>query len=99
MPTQTKNKIGEITFLRVNEVGTKFGPPNDELDAEVIVSFENDAPRVYGFQLRNNDNLPAAQAMFTLLQDAFSTNTPVTIDYLEEPGRNHHMLFRVWRTS
>lgn len=94
-----RNKTGRITLLRVHQLGSGFGPPGDELDAEVIVCFESDAPRAYGFQLRNDKNLPVAQAMFALLQDSFNANAQVTIDYEEEPGRNHHRLVRVWRTA
>jgi hypothetical protein len=94
-----KNKTGKISLLRVHEKGTGFGADNDYLDAEVIVRFDNDAPRCYGFQLRNDDKLPAAQAMFALLQDAFNANASVSIDYDEVPGGNNHRLFRVWRTA
>jgi hypothetical protein len=88
---------GRLTLLRVHECGTGYGPPNDNLDnAEVIVGIENN-PRVFGFGLRSDGNLPAAQAMFALLQDAYNTNTPITIEYRERPGQNTHYLFRVIR--
>ncbi|MBL8189976.1 MAG: hypothetical protein JNK38_18320 [Acidobacteria bacterium] len=92
-----KQKTGRLIFLRAHERGTGYGPPTDFLDAEVIVRFEGDGSKAYGFQLRSDDKLPAAQAMFALLQDAFSANAPVTIDFDEIAGRNHHRLFRVWR--
>ena len=28
---------GELTFLRVPDVGTKFGPPTDQIGVEVVV--------------------------------------------------------------
>jgi hypothetical protein len=99
MPAQIRSKSGRIVYLRVHEVGTKFGPPHDQLDAEVIVRFENDGPRAYGFPLRNDNNLPAAQAMFALLQDAFNAHAAVTVDYKEEELRNHYQLLRVIRTA
>ena len=92
-------KVGTINYLRVHEVGTGYGPPNDHLDADVIVRFDGDEPRAYGFKLRNNDGLPVAQAMFALLQDAFNAGTPVTIDFAEVDGHNNHELIRVWRTT
>ncbi|MFZ0613305.1 MAG: hypothetical protein WAM73_13795 [Desulfobacterales bacterium] len=97
MPTQIKGKTGKLSYLRAHNRGSGWGPPNDFLDSEVIVRFENDSSTAYGIQLRNDENLPAAQAMFVLLQDAFNANEPVTIDYYEEAGRKNHRLFRVWR--
>jgi hypothetical protein len=97
--TQVKQRTGKISYLRAHENGTGWGPSNDYLDAEVIVRLENDGSRAYGFQLRRNDDLPAAQAMFALLQDAFNADEPVTIDYKEESGRDNHHLFRVVRTK
>ena len=99
MATQVRNKTGRIASLRVHEKGSGYGPPNDQLDAEVIVRFENDGALAYGLPLRNDDDLPAAQAMFALLQDAFDGGIAVSIDYREESGRNHHYLFRVWRSA
>lgn len=91
---EVRNTTGKITFLRVNEQGTKYGPGNDELDAEVIVKLANDQ-QVYGLPLKLNDKLPAAQAMFQMLQDAFNNNTLITIEYRWNPGQNNHILFRV----
>jgi hypothetical protein len=89
---------GRVIFLRVHERGTGYGPPHDNLnDAEVIVKIENN-PRSFGFGLRPGDKLPAAQAMFALIQDAYNTNTPITIEYQERPGSNNHYLFRVIQT-
>ena len=89
---------GRLTFLRVHERGTGYGPPNDDLNnAEVIVKIEN-SPLAFGFGLRPDDKLPAAQAMFALLQDAYNANAPIAIEYDERPGRNNHYLFRVIRT-
>jgi hypothetical protein len=49
----------------------------------------------YGFQLRNDGNLPARQAMFSLLRDAFVNNLPVTADYLIDPGKNNGVAIRI----
>lgn len=93
-----RNKTGKLNYLRAHDRGSGWGPPHDFLDAEVIVRFENDEQRAYGFQLRNDENLPAAQAMFALLQDAFSADELVSIDYIEKQGKSHHRLCRVWRS-
>lgn len=97
MPTKIKQKTGKVSYLRAHNRGSGWGPPSDFLDAEVIVRFDDDTSNAYGLQLRNDDNLPAAQAMFVLLQDSFNSNEPVTINYFEEAGRHNHKLFRVWR--
>jgi hypothetical protein len=91
------NKRGKVNYLRAHDRGTGWGPPQDFLDAEVIIRFENDGSNAYGFQLRNDENLPARQAMFTLLQDAFNADEPVSIDYHKLEGKSHHRLIRVWR--
>jgi hypothetical protein len=99
MPALIKSKTGKISLLRVHDVGTKYGPSHDQLDAEVIVRFQNDGHLAYGFKLRNDNNLPVAQAMFAMLQDAFNTRTSITIEYREEELRNNHSLFRVIQNS
>jgi hypothetical protein len=94
---EIKIVTGRVTFLRVHEFGSGWGAPNDNLnDAEVIVRLDDD-PRTYGLGLRLGEKLPAAQAMFALLQDAYNTDTPVTVEYEERPGSNNHYLFRVVR--
>ena len=44
--------IGNITLLRVHDLGTGFGPPDDELDAEVIVLLDTEPEKAFGFKLR-----------------------------------------------
>jgi hypothetical protein len=44
----------------VNEVGTGYGPPDDFLDAEVIVWLDSEPEKAFGFQLRNGGSLPDA---------------------------------------
>jgi hypothetical protein len=87
---------GKITLLRVNE-DSAYGPPNDRLDAEVIVKLEND-PKAFGLKLKPSDKLPVDQAMFALLQDAFNSNETVYLTFEESPGKQNHYLRRVART-
>ena len=75
-------KTGKIVFLRAHDPGTKYGPPNDQLDVEAVFILNAINDGAYGFQLRNDGNLPARQAMFSLLRDAFVNNLAVTADYL-----------------
>jgi hypothetical protein len=92
------NARGRLTLLRVHDLGTNFGPPNDVLEAEVVIALDTEPSRFFGFQLRNDANLPVRQAMFDLLRDAFARNLPVSIDFRQVPGKNNNLLFRVWLT-
>jgi hypothetical protein len=88
-------KTGNIVFLRAHDLGTGYGPPSDQLDVEAVFILNALGDGGYGFQLRNDDNLPARQAMFSLLRDAFVHNLTVIADYLIEPGRINGTAIRV----
>jgi hypothetical protein len=88
-------KTGKIVFLRAHDLGTKYGPPSDQLDVETVFILDAIGDGAYGFQLRNDDNLPARQAMFSLLRDAFMNDLPVTTDYLIDPGKQNGIAIRV----
>jgi hypothetical protein len=93
--TDLLEKTGKIVFLRAHDVGTGYGPPNDQLDVEAVFILNSLGEGGYGFQLRNDDNLPARQAMFSLLGEAFAHNFTVIADYLIEPGRINGTAIRV----
>jgi hypothetical protein len=88
-------KTGKLVFLRAHDLGTSYGPPNDELDVEAVFILNAMDEGTYGFQLRNDDNLPARQAMFALLRDAFVHDLTVIADYLIEPGHHNGTAIRV----
>jgi len=88
-------KTGKIVFLRAHDLGTGFGPPNDALDVEAVFILNTITDGAMGFQLRNDGNLPARQAMFSLLRDAFVNNLPVTADFLIDPGRKNGTAIRI----
>jgi hypothetical protein len=88
-------KTGKIVFLRAHDLGTAYGPPNDQLDVEAVFILNAIGDGAYGFQLRNDDNLPARQAMFSLLRDAFVNNLTVITDYLIDPGKQNGVAIRV----
>ena len=73
---------GLITLLRVNEVGTGYGPPDDFLDAEVIVWLDSEPEKAFGFQLRNGGSLPDAQGELKALRDAFNANRRVRLEFI-----------------
>jgi len=65
-------KTGKIIFLRAHDLGTGYGPPNDFLDVEAVFILNSLSEGASGFQLRNDNNPPALQAMFSLLREAFA---------------------------
>ena len=81
---------GKLTMLRVNDVGTGYGPPTNWLDVEVVIRLNSDPNGAWGFQLRDDNNRLVHQGMLDLLRDAFANDWIVYID--EENG----IIFRVW---
>jgi hypothetical protein len=92
------NTSGRIAVLRVHDVGTKYGPPSDQIDVEVVVTLQNQPGKAFGFQLRGDGNQQARRAMLDLLRDAFAANLPVSMDYNVTPGKNNGVVIRVWLT-
>jgi hypothetical protein len=86
---------GKLTFLRVHDVGTAFGPPDDRIDVEVVAKLNSEPDRAMGFQLRNDGNRPARQGMLDLLRDAFNNDWNVTIDYNLDAGDKNGVAIRV----
>ncbi len=93
------NVSGQLSLLRVHDLGTGYGPPNDEIDVEVVVQFVGDTTRAFGFQLRNDDNGPARRGMLDLLRDGFNNDWHVWIDYDAAAGQNNGVAVRVWLTK
>jgi hypothetical protein len=94
------NATGKVTLLRVHDVGTGYGPPSDFIDVEVVVWLDSQPGKAFGFQLRNDSNLPARQGMLDLLRDALANNWTVSIDYLVPPGHaNNFVIIRTWVTN
>ena len=94
-PPGLLQSCGKISFLRGNDVGGGFGPPNDFIDVEVVTKLNTFPARAMGFQLRNDGNEPARHGMLDLLRDAFNNNSNVCIDYFLVPGRNNGVIIRV----
>jgi hypothetical protein len=83
---------GRLTFLRVHDVGTGWGPPSDFLDAEVVIMLDTMPGRGFGFQLRADSEEPARHGMLDLLRAAFAQDRPVTVDYLKTGLRNGRII-------
>jgi photosystem II stability/assembly factor-like uncharacterized protein len=83
---------GKITLLRVNDVGTGYGPPTDYLDVEVEVWLDSQPGRAFGFQLRNDSDEADHTEMLKLLRNAFNNNTTVQLDLIRTGVRNGRIL-------
>jgi hypothetical protein len=90
-----KNSQGKLTFLRAHDVGTGWGPPNDQLDVEVVFMLDSVPQGAFGFQLRVDTNQPVRDAMVALLRDAYVNNLKVSVDYFIDPGKHNGRAFRI----
>jgi len=90
---------GKLTFLRVHDVGTGFGPPTDFIDVEVVIKLDTKPKNAFGFQLRNDNNRPARAGMLDLLRDAFNHNWVVVIDYNLDAGKTNGVIIRTALTK
>jgi hypothetical protein len=85
---------GQLTFLRVHDVGTGFGPAVDLLDGEVVAKVDSQPLKAFGFQLRTDASEEVRQGMLDVLRDAFRRDQPVRIEYFKT-GIRHGVIFRV----
>lgn len=90
-----ENVTGKLSLLRVHELGSKFGPPTDQLDVEVIVQFQGRPGKAFGFKLRDDSRGPAREGMLALLRDGFNHGWTVSIDHDVQPGKNNSTVIRV----
>ena len=99
---QIINATGKISFLRVHRKGSQYGPPQDQLDADVIVRLNNQPDRAFGFQLRDDENGPVHQGMLQLLIEAFKNNWDISIAFWEysklgySDKKKNCPILRVW---
>jgi hypothetical protein len=70
------NTTGRVTLLRAHDVGTGFGPPGDQLDAEAIVQLDGAPGMSFGFTLRTGADASTHAGMFDTLRDAVRRNRP-----------------------
>lgn len=83
---------GRITMLRVHDLGTAYGPPEDRIDAEVVIWLDTEPDKAFGFQLRDDANRPAAEGMLKLLRDAFNHGRRVRIDFSRSSCRTGRII-------
>lgn len=88
---------GRVKELRVVELGSRHGPPTDQIDVEVVAELDTVPDRGMGFQLRNDQNRPVRQGMLDLLRDAFELGCQTRIEYSIdlEAGKKNGIILRV----
>ncbi len=72
---------GKVSLLRVHELGTKYGPPGDQIDTEAVIHLDSAPGKAFGFKLRDDKNGPESKGMLDLLRDSFARGSRVRIDY------------------
>jgi hypothetical protein len=85
-------KSGKISLFRAQIQGLEIGPPNDRLDAEVLVTLDSQPDTVFGISYHQED--PAARTMIETLREAYLHDMPVTLQAPLLPGRKHLRL--IW---
>lgn len=89
---ETGEVEGTLTFLRAHDVGTRFGPDDDQIDVEVVVRLDTAPERAFGFPLRTDTHEAARRRMLDTLRTAFSTDRRVRIAYQIRGGNNGELL-------
>jgi hypothetical protein len=93
------NFSGPLSMLRVHDVGSKFGPPSDQIDVEVVFMLGTQPQKAFGFTLRNDSNEAAHREMLSLLRSGFDHNWVVHTDAEVPSGKNNGRSIRVWLTK
>jgi len=83
---------GKVSLIRVNEIGTGYGPPADFMDTDVEVWLDTQPGRAFGFQLRQDAGEADHAGMLKLLRDAFDNNRPVQLDVIRTGVRNGRVI-------
>jgi hypothetical protein len=89
---------GVITSLRVLEPGTAYGPPEDRIDADVVFHLDSRPGRAFGFVLREGGSALVGYGMLKLLQDCFSAQQRVRVEYVRRSLQNN-LIMRVLKVT
>jgi hypothetical protein len=89
---------GRVVLLRAHDVGTKYGPPNDQVDADVIVVLDTEPEKAFGFRLRPDASEHMARGQLALLRDAFNRRRSIRVEY-ERTGCRVGRIIRVIEMS
>jgi hypothetical protein len=89
---------GKLALLRVHDRGTRYGPPGDSIDVEVVAQFAGRPNEAFGFQLRNGADALAREGMLSLLREGFVSGATVNMEYERDTlhGKRNGIAIRVW---
>lgn len=76
---------GKITLFRVQIKGLQFGPANDRVNAEVLVTLDSKPGMVFGVA----EDEPAASEMTATLREAYLHGMSVRIEVPMDPARKN----------
>jgi hypothetical protein len=82
---------GKIAVFRLQIHGLQFGAPNDRLNSDALVVLDGKPDFVFGVPADE----PLAHEMIETLRSAYLSNTPVTIEAPNEPGRKNVRIIAV----
>jgi len=96
--TTPENTCGLVSFLRVHQLLSGYGPADDRIDGEVVFKVEGRPDEAFGFKLRDDPDGPSHEAMFSLLKLAYLHRLTVWFDYVRDTaaGKRNGRIVRVW---
>ena len=86
---------GKITSVMIQNVGAKYGPASDCLDAEVVARVDSAPEKYFGFQLRGGNDESVRSGMLEQLRTAYERQARVALIYVRT-GLHGGRIIRVW---
>ena len=93
---QILRAIGRLTFLRVHDVGSGFGPSSDPIDGEVVIQLDTVAGSSFGLTLQVDSQEIDHRGMLNELRNAFVQERTIGIEYVVTGPANGRIL-RIFR--
>lgn len=93
-----RRAIGKVTFLRLHDMNTGFGPPADPTPGELIISLDSEPNVWFGLALRAGVSEAMAKGSLDLVRDSFMNDSVIAIEY-QAVGPTGRDVIRVIRNS
>jgi hypothetical protein len=93
-----RRAIGKVTFLRLHDVNTGFGPPADPTPGELVVSLDSEPNVWFGLPLRVGTSEAMAKGSLDLVRDSFVNDSVIVIEH-QAVGPTGRKVIRVIRSS
>lgn len=81
-----------VRMLRVHRLGGGYGPADDHLDAEAVVTLDDHPDEAFGLTLRRGAGLAAAEATLHALRAAITSDAPVRVVYSPQGARSRRIV-------